>query len=254
MMHNLSQKMNFKIKNEIITNKNEMFFNEDIKILSEKATNFFIELINKKVGNFNVGLCGGRSVIDFYECICSNSPKINDLGKFHIFLIDERFNTETGDYDISDRNTASIEKYLLNNADFDSNFLSNNFHKLSAGNNVTVVTKEYNEKFQRLVPNGIFDLVVLGAGEDGHVAGIFPGKKASDSHELGYSYEEDAPKYPKIRITALPKTIKKASTIFLFAIGDQKRQALIDLNRKAGVAYGIIKDAHNVKIFTDIKI
>ena len=220
--------------------------------LAERAANIFIESINTKRGRYNIALCGGRSAVEFYKKICEAASRIRDLSILHIFLIDERFGTKEGDYDISDRNTAVIEENLVKKLTEEHGFPVENFHKLSEGENVAEVTEAYNNIYKDLVPDGKLDLSVLGSGEDGHLAGIFPDRKAITSKEEGFSYEENSPKPPDIRITALPLTIQKSYMTFLFIVGQGKKQALKDFKNNEGVSASVLRRANNVIVFTDI--
>jgi 6-phosphogluconolactonase len=70
-----------------------------------------------------------------------------------------------------------------------------------------------------------FDLLLLGVGEDGHVASVFP--------ELPAVYDRrpvtavrGAPKPPPVRITLTPPTINTAEDVWLIAAGEGKASAV----------------------------
>lgn len=244
---------NFSKGKESTNHGPEVYSNPEMERIVERASDLFIESINKKQGTYNIALCGGRSSVEFYKKISERASEIEELSKLQIFLIDERFGTNEGVYDISDRNTAVIEEYLVKQLVEEHNFSPENFHTLPEGENVSEVTEAYNAVFKENVPDGKFDLVVLGSGEDGHVAGIFPGKEAIDSKDEGFSYEMNSPKYPPIRITALPKTIQESHMTFLFIVGKAKEQALENFKNNTGIAATVLNKAEKVIAFTDIE-
>jgi 6-phosphogluconolactonase len=66
-----------------------------------------------------------------------------------------------------------------------------------------------------------FDVLMLGVGEDGHVASIFPG------HPVGYetgatAAVHNSPKPPPTRITLTMRTIRSAEEVWLIAAGPDK--------------------------------
>ena len=71
-----------------------------------------------------------------------------------------------------------------------------------------------------------FDVVLLGVGEDGHVASLFPDHSALRNQEREYLLVEDAPKEPPRRITASRRLIASAETAIALFLGEGKREAL----------------------------
>lgn len=72
---------------------------------------------------------------------------------------------------------------------------------------------------------GAFDIVLLGAGEDGHVAGLYPSHHSITNQETGYLLMDDSPKPPPKRITATRKLIEQSTIGILLFSGQQKKQA-----------------------------
>jgi 6-phosphogluconolactonase len=78
--------------------------------------------------------------------------------------------------------------------------------------------------YAQLLPSCI-DVLLLGMGEDGHVASIFPGDTvATEFHSLVMPVR--GPKPPEDRLTITPKVIADAETVFLLATGTQKGKVL----------------------------
>jgi 6-phosphogluconolactonase len=71
---------------------------------------------------------------------------------------------------------------------------------------------------------GRLDVALLGMGEDGHVASLFPGRPIPE--EALVARVNDSPKPPPDRITLTRRTLATASTTILLATGESKRSAL----------------------------
>jgi 6-phosphogluconolactonase len=77
---------------------------------------------------------------------------------------------------------------------------------------------------------GAFSVVVLGMGEDGHVAGLFPHHPALSVAGSRFIPFFDSPKPPAARVTASRELVTGAQLAVLLAIGEGKRAAWNDFN------------------------
>jgi 6-phosphogluconolactonase len=75
--------------------------------------------------------------------------------------------------------------------------------------------------------NSLMDIVILGIGEDGHIASLFPNNKALKSKKSCVEVS-NAPKPPKNRISIGLDVIKNASERIILVIGSSKIDALMD--------------------------
>jgi 6-phosphogluconolactonase len=76
---------------------------------------------------------------------------------------------------------------------------------------------------------GNFDLVLLGLGEDGHTASLFPGNDWGVSEESADVLPVfDAPKPPPERVTLSAARLSRAGTVLFLVSGESKRKALAD--------------------------
>ncbi|MDX6689908.1 MAG: 6-phosphogluconolactonase [Solirubrobacteraceae bacterium] len=82
------------------------------------------------------------------------------------------------------------------------------------------------------VPGGIFDVMLLGMGPDGHTASLFPGHPALAVTEAPCVAVRDAPKPPPERVTLTLPLLRRARHTMLLVTGADKRAAL------AGVVAG----------------
>jgi 6-phosphogluconolactonase len=72
----------------------------------------------------------------------------------------------------------------------------------------------------------VFDLVLVGLGEDGHTASLFPGDPAALSAEAPVIGVRGAPKPPPERITLTLPVLQRARFTLLLATGEGKQEPL----------------------------
>jgi 6-phosphogluconolactonase len=69
-------------------------------------------------------------------------------------------------------------------------------------------------------------VAMFGAGEDGHIASLFPGRSELLSAGTAFLSVRDAPKPPSDRVSMSPALIRTISSICLLFFGESKRDAL----------------------------
>lgn len=162
------------------------------------------EIILRK-GKVVLALPGGRSVAGILQKL---SPKDLDWSKVKIFMIDER--------------VVSIDDPESNFKQAHNLFLK----RVNAKSHPFILKKgldNYNQQFQHAGSH--FDIIILGVGEDGHIAALFPGHTALKVKGKKYIQFDDSPKPPLERITASPDIIKDADVVILLFSSAGKKKA-----------------------------
>lgn len=157
-----------------------------------------------------MALPGGNSIIGLFEAMAKADLPWD---KIHLFVVDERLVPA----DSKESNFQRIKELLVSKIDVPEE----NVHPFVMGEAPDFGSVAYTEKLRSL---GGFDVVVLGVGEDSHVAGLFPGYTIKEDKE-GYFPFFDSPKPPKDRVTASKSTILEASYVIGLFIGDSKKKA-----------------------------
>jgi 6-phosphogluconolactonase len=123
-------------------------------------------------GYFSVALSGGKTPIDFYTMLSARGTHL-PWEKTHIFLVDERLVPHSH----KESNFRLLREYLLKHLEIPK---SNVHYVQTMKTTLDRAAERYEDDilhFFNIQRGSIpeFDLIVLGIGEDGHTASLFPG-------------------------------------------------------------------------------
>lgn len=100
---------------------------------------------------------------------------------------------------------------------------------------------------------GDFDLVLLGLGEDGHTASLFPGARdrgeAEDAPDVLPVF--DAPKPPPERVSMSASRLGRSRAVLFLVAGESKRDAVRRWRSGEGVAAASIRCAAGGDVFVE---
>lgn len=192
---------------------------------------------------FHIALSGGTTPALLYKRLAKKFQDQIPWQKLHFWWGDERM----VDADSTESNYRMARQTLLSKIPADNSQI----HPLNGGTDDNALESErYAAEIAGKLPNKnqlpCFDLILLGLGEDGHTASIFPG----DLHLFESDEICSVVKHPESgqqRITLNGKIINNAKNIFILVTGVSKAQVVSDImnNREEALkfpAYHVIPE------------
>jgi 6-phosphogluconolactonase len=171
----------------------------------------------KKKSRCSILLCGGRGGKKLYKSLQLH-PSFKNLFNIDLYFGDERC--------VSTENKESNYNLVINSL-FPNGFpLGFNLYPMYSSEELLEVMAE---RYSMLLPSTI-DIVILGMGNDGHVASLYPFHAALYEVEKSAIVVYDAPSIVPTRITITPNVIRKGREVFVLAVGSDKKKVLDELN------------------------
>ena len=195
---------------------------DNLQDLAEAAAETFAEEAARSIrenGSFAVALAGGSTPKRTYELLADRCRDALDWGKAHAFFGDER----TVPPDHEDSNYRMAHEALLSRVPVGS------VHRMRGELDPREAAALYEEELTAFFdgpPN--FDLVLLGIGEDGHTASLFPHTPALDVGDR-WVLENPVEKLGTTRITLTVPAINEARKVVFLVAGEGKAEALREI-------------------------
>lgn len=115
--------------------------------------------------------------------------------------------------------------------------------------------KNYDNVLARELSGRPLDLALLGIGDDGHIASLFPGHDALLEDSARVVAVDDAPKHPKRRLSLTMRYLLQARNIWIVAVGARKlpvlQTALSRTQRATPIDVVLQQQGKRVTVFTD---
>ncbi len=229
---------------QLIKGKKEEIEKRAAEIIAQK-----INEILKTKEKVVLALPGGTSVSGVFTNL--KWQTIN-WKKVHIFMIDERLVP----LDSPESNFKLANTYLIDFLIKSSSLPAENVHPFMFDEDAPDSGIDNYEK-ELIQFGGEYDIILLSAGEDGHIAALFPQHHSIREESQYYLNMEDSPKLPKDRMTSSKKLILKSKTALLLFIGEKKNEALESFLSKEKTVEEcpakLIKDISDSYILKDIQ-
>jgi 6-phosphogluconolactonase len=201
---------------------------------------------------FGIALSGGRIAVPFYKEIVENARRARvSFEGVHFFWADERCVPP----DSSENNYSVAKEHL-----FDPLRIPEpNIHRIRGEDDPSIASRDAEAEICRVLPltnegEPMIDLVILGMGEDGHVASLFPAEGPEWLQDSAVYRPVIATKPPPQRVTLGYKAIIAARDVWILASGPGKESAFRALLREDQnlPAARVVRSRDETRIFQDI--
>jgi 6-phosphogluconolactonase len=209
---------------------------KDANELSFAAAEIFVQASKEAIaakGSFTVALTGGSSPIKLHQLLATPaySEQI-DWANTYVFWGDERWVPMESDQS----NAKMAFETLLNFVRIPTGQI---YPMYDAVQTPEKFAGEYEQWIKDIVgPDGAFDLILLGMGDDGHTASLFPGTDVLNEQDkwVAAYYLEAQDMY---RITLTVPLINLAKQLVVMTFGEKKTHALRE----------VLEGEHNPKLY-----
>jgi 6-phosphogluconolactonase len=229
-----------------VTSKPRIQVLPDLEAMSHKAAEMFVRLSTTCVasrGKFSAAISGGSTPRKLYSLLGSAeySPQV-DWQRVHFFWVDERCVPKEHE----ESNFMTAFDRLLSKISIPGE----NVHRIKGEEDPDKAARNYEEEVRRFFGMSglpMFDLVILGMGEDGHTASLFPGSNLLNERiRLAAPVYLEKPNWNRITLT-LP-VLNNATQILFLVAGHSKADVVYEVlgngRKKERYPAGLIRPVH----------
>lgn len=189
-------------------------------------------------GAFHLVLAGGSTPRAVYQTLPSLET---DWAKWHLYFGDERVLPS----EHADRNSKMAQDAWLAHVPIPSHQI----HLMPTEQGLEAAASAYADLLSGV---GEFDLVLLGLGEDGHTASLFPGHALGEAaNSPGVLQVRDAPKPPPERLSLSANRLSRARQVLFLVTGAGKREAVARWRAGEAIPAAAIQCANGVDVLLD---
>lgn len=205
--------------------------------INRATVNYILQAANEaiaKYGSFLIVLAGGSTPKNVYQLLAKEQA---DWANWHVFHNDDR--CLPADHD--ERNSKMARDAWLNHVDIPQNQI----HDIPAELGNVAGAKAY---AQTLSGVRTFDLVILGLGEDGHTASLFPNQTVDNSADAVPVF--NSPKPPADRVTISQARLNNTHSVLFLVTGAGKQDAVNDWLNGAAIPATLIAPDCGVDVYS----
>ena len=186
-----------------------------------------------KHGSFLVVLAGGSTPKSVYQLLAKEQA---DWSNWHVFHNDDRCLP----VDHAERNSKMAREAWLNHVAIPQSQI----HDIPAELGNVEGAKAY---AKTLAGVRSFDLVILGLGEDGHTASLFPGHAVDNSADVVPVF--NSPKPPADRVTMSRNRLNNTHEVMFLVTGAGKQEAVDNWLNGVAIPATLIAPASGVDVY-----
>jgi 6-phosphogluconolactonase len=218
----------------------------DFEALSLRAVSTFVSASRDSIATkrrFAVAISGGSTPRKLYMFLGSDTYRHQvDWQHIHLFWADERC--------VPKEDEASNFRTAFDTLLSKVALPDKNIHRIKGEEAPDIAARDYEEEMRRFFGESEkpgFDLIILGMGEDGHTASLFPGSKSlEETVRLAIPVYLKEPK--KNRITLTLPVLNDADQILFLVAGSSKAAVLSEIlgdgGKKKGFPAGMVRPIH----------
>jgi len=181
------------------------------------CSNTLLDLISSEINNsenYSLGLSGGSTPKFFYELF---AEKYKDYSNIYLWTVDERH---------VNVNDEKSNQRMINSIFSNSNL---NIIEYSYEEDPGHSAKSYTNNVFKKVDK--FNAAILGVGEDGHIASLFPDTTALNAEEKGF-VQNEVNILTKWRVTCTFELLKDIEQVYLLVTGENKREIIEKIGKE----------------------
>lgn len=194
---------------------------QDVYKLLTEQIKYKLSLVSGRT--INIAISGGNTPIALFEFWTKKCSDIFDWDNMKFFWVDERcVSPKSNESNYHNANISFIGPLKLK---------PENIFRIKGENDPQKEAMRYSEITKSEIPikNGLpsFDIILLGIGDDGHTASLFPGHNFDEDKNEIYIRSMNPYTLQK-RITMSMKVINNASSVFFLVTGKNKKNIIAE--------------------------
>lgn len=142
-----------------------------------------------------------------------------DWRNLHFWWGDERMVPPSD----AESNYGEVQKLLFEHIQIPAE----NIHRIRGENEPHLELKRFRAELSAVIPSGVFDWIILGIGNDGHTASLFPHQ--TDFADENFALIAKHPETGQLRISKTAKLIERAKRITYLVTGESKAEILKEI-------------------------
>lgn len=218
----------------------------EVKKVVERICQVIIDWQNQNAGLFRLGVCGGRFANELYRALAVRTDV--DWERVLLILTDERFVESAS----SDSNLGALAENLI----FPAGISLDNvvFFDTEEGadyvESVEMMDRQLAELLAARAP--LFDLLILSAGPDFHIASLFPESLAVDRDVHMLAQAANTEKFAVARRLSLSyKALRQFGKLCLLVVGEDKTDVRKQIAESGLIDAGLAEKLPLYQLFAD---
>lgn len=245
-MANIANSEVFQVPNfkfQVMKKEDLIIYNSPEELANAFADQLMAWIEEHSGGKFHLAISGGKTPDLLFSALADKYPQSPIWQKANFWWVDERMVPPTH----PESNFGVAQKLLFSQISIPED----NIHRIKGENNPQEEALSYSSQILKNLPQSenlpVFDLILLGMGDDGHTASIFP----DQMHLLESDHICEVATHPisgQKRVTLTGKVINSASKIYFLVTGKEKATRLKEIVSRSSDASLLpafhIKNAH----------